>query len=58
MEGQTMLRALSLALLTAVSAPAFATEPTDAEVLAQQQQNTAPQSAPRRDCERSQEGIS
>jgi hypothetical protein len=58
MEGQTMLRALSLAILMTAAGPSVAAEATDASVVAQQQQQTAPQSAPRRNCEKSQEGIS
>ncbi len=52
-----MLRALFIALLMTVSAPTLAAEPTDEPVVAQQQKS-APQSAPKRDCERRQEGIS
>jgi hypothetical protein len=61
MEGQTMLRALSLAILiTAATAatPTLATEPSDDAVLAQQQQRSTPQQTPRRDCEKNQDGIS
>jgi hypothetical protein len=52
-----MLRALSLAILVISAAPAVAAELPKASVVAQQQQ-TPPQAAPKRDCERRQEGIS
>ncbi len=52
-----MLRALSLAILVISASPAVATAIPEALVVAQQQQ-TPPQSAPKRDCERRQEGIS
>jgi len=52
-----MLRILSLALLTMLAAPSFATEaPTDSTTVAQEQR---PQQTPKRDCERKQdEGVS
>jgi hypothetical protein len=52
-----MLRIFSLALLTIVAAPSYATEaPADGAVIAQEQR---PQQAPKRDCERKQdEGVS
>jgi len=50
-----MLKALSLIALVALSAPAFAVEPSADTQIAQQQQ--APQQAPKRDCERRQEGV-
>jgi len=50
-----MLRALSLALLVALSAPATAAEPS--ETVIAQQQTQPPQQAPKRDCERRQEGV-
>jgi hypothetical protein len=59
MEGQTMLRALSLAILTIAATPSIASTATETTVIAQQQQQqTPPQAAPRRDCEKQQEGIS
>lgn len=53
-----MLRILSLVVLTASAAPAYATEISrDGTVIAQQQQ--APQQTPKRDCERKRdEGVS
>ena len=51
-----MLRAFILVLLMIPAAPAFASESTDSTVTAQQKQ--APQPAPRRDCEKQQDGIS
>lgn len=53
-----MLRAISLAVLTAFAAPsAFAAPPAEDTTIAQQQQPT--QSAPKRDCEKRQdEGVS
>ena len=53
-----MLRILSLALLTMLAAPSFATEaPTDSTTIAQEQR--PPQQTPKRDCERKQdEGVS
>jgi hypothetical protein len=57
-ERQTMLRVLSLAVLTAFAVPSHATEVShDDTVIAQQQQ--APQQTPKRDCERKRdEGVS
>jgi hypothetical protein len=58
-QGPTdMLRALSLAVLTAFALPTFATEaPAGNTVLAQS--NPAPQQTPKRDCEKKQdEGVS
>ncbi|MCB5176181.1 MULTISPECIES: hypothetical protein [Microvirga] len=52
-----MLRALSLAILIAAAGPGVAVEPAGSPILVAQQQ-TAPQATPKRDCERSQEGIS
>ncbi len=53
-----MLRALSLAVLTALALPYLATEPpADNTVVAQS--SPAPQQAPKRDCEKKQdEGVS
>jgi len=53
-----MLRILSLAVLTALAVPSYATEvPTDGTVIAQDKQ--APQQIPKRDCERKRdEGVS
>jgi hypothetical protein len=53
-----MLRILSLAVLTILAAPAFATEaPADNTVVAQDQRPA--QQSPKRDCERKQdEGVS
>lgn len=51
-----MLRALALAILVAAASPCVA-EINDGTIVAQQQQN-APQSTPKRDCEKKQEGIS
>ncbi|PVE24790.1 hypothetical protein DC522_09255 [Microvirga sp. KLBC 81] len=57
-EGQFMLRAISLAVLTTLSALSSATQPSDEIVLAQQQQQP-PQQSPKRDCERNRdEGVS
>jgi hypothetical protein len=54
-----MLRALSLALLMTVSAPAFSVEAPDADATTVAQQKQPPQQqAPRRDCEKRQEGVS
>ncbi|RDI58862.1 hypothetical protein [Microvirga subterranea] len=53
-----MLRALSLAILMVAAGPGVAADAPDATVIAQQQQQTPPQAAPRRDCEKRQEGIS
>ncbi|HZH51290.1 MAG TPA: hypothetical protein VEZ16_05345 [Microvirga sp.] len=58
MEGQTMLRALSLVILMISAGPSLAVDSTDGTTVAQQQQQTAPQSTPRRGCEKNQEGIS
>lgn len=53
-----MLRAVSLAVLTILSAPSSATQPSDETVLAQQQRQP-PQQTPKRDCERNRdEGVS
>ncbi len=52
-----MLRALSLAILIIASSPTLAIEASDETVVAQQQK-PAPQSTPKRDCERNQDGIS
>jgi hypothetical protein len=52
-----MLRALSLAILTIAAGPSVALTAAKTTVVAQQQQ-TPPQAAPRRDCEKRQEGIS
>jgi hypothetical protein len=53
-----MLRALSLAVLTALALPSLATEaPADNTVFAQS--SPAPQQTPKRDCEKKQdEGVS
>jgi len=53
-----MLRALSLAVLTALALPSLAREaPADNTVVAQS--SPAPQQAPKRDCEKKQdEGVS
>ena len=53
-----MLRIFSLALLTIVAAPSYATEaPTANTTVAQEQR--PPQQTPKRDCERKQdEGVS
>ncbi len=56
-----MLRALSLTLvLTAatLAAPASPALADDAAVVAQQNSTPPPPSAPRRDCERQDEGVS
>jgi transcriptional regulator GlxA family with amidase domain len=53
-----MLRALSLAILTIAAGPSVALKAAETAVVAQQQQQTPPQAAPRRDCEKRQEGIS
>ena len=67
-----MLRALALTCLVLVAAPASAAESPDAarvqapetsaagpsNALAQGQDNKAPPQAPKRDCERKQEGVS
>jgi hypothetical protein len=50
-----MLKALPLIVLVTLSAPALAVEPSVDSQIAQQQQ--APQPAPKRDCERRQEGV-
>jgi len=55
--GEIMLRALLLTTLMIVSAPTVAAEPTWDIVVAQE--NKAPPSqAPKRDCERRDEGVS
>jgi len=53
-----MLRALSLVILMISAGPSLAVDSTDGTTVAQQQQQTAPQSTPRRGCEKNQEGIS
>ena len=52
-----MLRALCLTTLMLVAVPSFAASPAEATVVAQQNK-APPQQAPKRDCERSQEGVS
>lgn len=49
-----MLKALPLIVLVALSAPASSAEPAANTEVTQQQ---APQQAPKRDCERRQEGV-
>ena len=52
-----MLRILALGLLTTLTTPSFATEaPTGKSVLAQEQKPV--QQAPKRDCEKQDEGVS
>jgi hypothetical protein len=54
-----MLRALSLTFLMTITAPASAAEIPDADASIVAQQKQPPQQqAPRRDCEKRQEGIS
>jgi hypothetical protein len=56
-ERRIMLHAISLAVLTILSAPSPAPQEPGTIVLAQQQQ--PPQAAPKRDCERKRdEGVS
>jgi hypothetical protein len=61
MEGQTMLRALSLAILmtaATLNTPSFAAETADDAILAQQQQQSTPPQSQRRGCDKNQDGIS
>ncbi len=51
-----MLRALLLTTLMIVSVPSFATEPAQDTVVAQE--NKPAQQAPKRDCEKRDEGVS
>ncbi len=51
-----MLRILAAAVLMIMVAPAFAAEPTEATVVAQD--NKPVQQAPKRDCEKREEGVS
>ena len=51
-----MLRILSLAVLTAIAAPSYATDMSDDTVIAQQQQ--PPQPAPKRSKRKRDEGVS
>jgi hypothetical protein len=51
-----MLRILAAAVLIITVAPTFAAEPTDATGVAQE--NKAVQQAPKRDCEKREEGVS
>ena len=51
-----MLRILAAAVLMITVAPSFAAEPTDTTVVAQE--NKPVQQAPKRDCERREEGVS
>ena len=51
-----MLRILAAAVLIITAAPAFAAVPTDTTVVAQE--NKPVQQAPKRDCEKRQEGVS
>ncbi|HEX2552087.1 MAG TPA: hypothetical protein VHL98_00200 [Microvirga sp.] len=53
-----MLRALSVALLVLVAMPAAAGETPQTGAVAQSQENRSPPQAPKRDCERRQEGVS
>ena len=53
-----MFRALCLTALTILAAPASAVEPTAGLVVAQENQRPPQQQAPKRDCERRQEGVS
>ena len=55
--GEIMLRALCLTTLMLVAAPSIAAEPAEATVVAQENK-APPQQAPKRDCERRQEGVS
>ncbi len=52
-----MLRALCLTTLMLVAAPSFAAVPAEVTVVAQENK-APPQQAPKRDCERRQEGVS
>jgi hypothetical protein len=57
-ERKIMLHAISLAILTILTAPPEASQASDRVILAQQQQQ-APQQTPKRDCERKRdEGVS
>ena len=51
-----MLRILAAAVLMMIAAPTFASEPGEATVVAQD--NKAVQQAPKRDCEKREEGVS
>jgi hypothetical protein len=51
-----MLRILAAAVLVIMVAPSFAAEPTEATVVAQD--NKPVQQAPKRDCEKREEGVS
>ena len=51
-----MLRILAVTVLMIIAAPAFAAEPTDTTVVAQE--NKPVQQAPKRDCEKGEEGVS
>ena len=51
-----MLRTLAAAVLMIIAAPSFAAEPTEPAVVAQE--NKPVPQAPKRDCEKRQEGVS
>ena len=51
-----MLHILATAVLMIMATPSFASEPTEATVVAQE--NKPVQQAPKRDCEKREEGVS